>query len=173
MVRRLLSEAGVATIDADAIGHSVLEPDGAAHREVAERWPQVVVDDVIDRKSLAEIVFADPAQPAELETMTHPHIFDTIRGRVEESEGDVVVEIPLTRHGLGETWHRIIVDSKDDVRLARAIGRGMDEEDARRRMAAQPSRAQWLALADLVIPNHGDLTDLESAVGAAVPALTR
>jgi hypothetical protein len=40
-------------------------------------------------------------------------------------------------------------------------------------MAAQPSRAQWLALADLVIPNHGDLTDLESAVGAAVPALTR
>jgi dephospho-CoA kinase len=108
-------------------------------------------------------VFANPEELATLESITHPDIFDTIRHRVEEVAGSVVVEIPVLRHGLGEDWCRIVVDSRDETRLERAMNRGMSKKDAQHRIARQPSRREWLAAADLVIPNHGSENELEEA----------
>jgi dephospho-CoA kinase len=113
---------------------------------------------------VASIVFNDPVELAALEAITHPHIFDTINARVEGVESAVVVEVPVLSHGLGDDWRRIIVDCRDDIRLHRAIDRGMSEDDARSRIAAQPGRAEWLAEADLVIPNHGSERELHEAV---------
>jgi len=163
-VREFLASLGVVTIDADAVGHEVLEQDGPAFDAVSSRWPQVVRDGEVERRALAEIVFNDPDELVALEGITHPHIFDTIRARVEGLNAVVVVEVPLLSHGLGDEWRRVIVDCRDDVRLERAIQRGMTDEDARARMAAQPSRQEWLAVADLVVPNHGSLDELERAV---------
>jgi dephospho-CoA kinase len=171
VVRRLLSEAGVSTIDADSIGHFVLDAEGPAFDQVATRWPHVVREGEIHRPSLAAIVFNDPTELTSLEAITHPHIFDTIRAMVEEIDGPVVVEVPLLSHGLGDDWCRIVVDASDEARLERAVERGMSREDATARMAAQPSRGEWLASADLVIPNNGTVEELESTVGALVPAL--
>lgn len=129
LVRRLLEESGVDTIDADSMGHLVLQSDGPAFAGVVERWPHVVKDGEIDRRSLADVVFSDPGELDTLESMTHPHIFDLIRARVEHIEAPVVVEVPLLSHGLGEEWNRIVVDCRDEIRLRRAISRGMDETD--------------------------------------------
>lgn len=163
-VRGLFADAGIATIDADSVGHAVLEPDGPAFANVVSQWPEVVLDGRIDRQALADIVFADSAQLGQLEGMTHPHIFDTIKARVEEIEGPVVVEMPILSDGLGPEWRLVVVDSRDDVKLQRAVARGMEEGDARARLASQPSRARWLSGADVVVPNHGSLTDLEAGV---------
>jgi dephospho-CoA kinase len=84
--------------------------------------------------------------------------------RVEDIESVVVVEVPLLGHGLGDGWKRVIVDCRDEVRIERAVQRGMTETDARARLAAQPSRSEWLAVADVVIPNHGSVEELEQAV---------
>ena len=109
-------------------------------------------------------MFNDPDELAALEAITHPHIFDPINAQVEGVESVVVVEVPVLSHGLGDDWRRIVVDCRDDIRLQRAMARGMDEEDARSRMTAQPSRAEWLAVADLVVPNHGSEQELHEAV---------
>ena len=170
-VRTLLENRGIATVDADAIGHQVLESSAPAFEEVAKRWPQVVVDGEIDRDALAGIVFEDAGELATLESMTHPYIFDTILTRVQEIRGPVVVEIPLLRHGLGDDWGRIIVDSDEPTRMRRLIERGMAEEDARARMKSQPSRAEWLAVADIVLPNHGGLDLLSRTVDKTLDAL--
>jgi dephospho-CoA kinase len=168
-VRRLLEEHGFRGIDADSVGHEVLAQDGAAFNEVSQRWPQVVVDGAIDRAALGRIVFADSEELRALETITHPHIFGTILARLKDWSGSVVVEVPITNHGLGIEWRQVIVDVDDEVRLKRLVGRGMTESDARTRMRAQPSRSEWLATADVVIPNHGDsdtlLGDMESLGG--------
>ena len=170
-VRALLSEAGVSTVDADSVGHEVLAPDGPAFAPVAARWPQVVAGGTVDRKALAGVVFGDMSQLRELEAITHPHIFDTISQRVKDLAGPVVVEIPILRHGLGGDWRRILVDARDEVRLQRAVERGMDRVDAMARIASQPSRAEWLAVADLVIPNHGSCDELRAAVEEMVSHL--
>lgn len=164
-VRRLLDERDFFTVDADSVGHEVLARNGPAYRGVAARWPEVVDDDgEIDRSELGRIVFSDGGALAELERLTHPHIFGTITDRVQEIPDPVAVEIPLLKHGLGEDWSRLVVDCPDDIRLRRLIGRGMPGADAEARMAAQPSRGQWLAIADVVVPNHGDLDDLRAVV---------
>jgi len=170
-VRRLLAEAGVHTIDADSIGHAILEPDGAAFSEVTRRWPSVVLDGIVDRASLAKIVFSDAEQLAELEAITHPYIFGTISGLVEEIVGVAIVEIPLLRKTPPGQWKRLVVDCDDKVRLVRLIARGMTEDDARARMESQPPRAEWLAVADMVVPNHGGMRDLVVAVERLMPSL--
>ncbi len=166
-VRQMLEEAGIRTIDADSVGHQVLA--GTAFDAVAERWPEVVSAGVIDRSALGQIVFNDRAALAELEAITHPLIFDEIRADLEEFNDPAVVEIPLLKTIDG--WRRIVVDATDDIRLARLLGRGMTEADAKARMSSQPSRAQWLASADVVIPNHGDLEELRSTVTLILPQL--
>jgi len=170
-VRTLLENRGIATIDADAIGHLVLESSGPAFEAVAKRWPQVVVDGEIDRDALAGIVFEDADELATLESMTHPYIFDTIQTRVQGIRGLVVVEIPLLRHGLDDGWGRIVVDSDEPTRMRRLIERGVSEHDAEARMHSQPSRTEWLSVADIVVPNHGTFEELTGAVDRLVDAL--
>lgn len=171
LVRAMLDEAGVATIDADAIGHEVLARGGRAHAEVASRWPGVVVDGEISRPALAAIVFEDPAELEMLESITHPYVLDAIETRVELVDPPIVVEMPLLSPALKRDWARLVVDSRDEVKLARAVRRGMTDADARARLKAQPTRAEWLAAADLVIPNHGSADELRGAVAAVIPHL--
>jgi len=171
MVRELLADAGVATIDADAVGHEVLADEESVFEAVAERWPDVVVADRIDRRRLGEIVFNDPVELKALEAITHPPIFDRIRERVEQIDGTVVVEISVVHHRLGGSWQRMVVDCRDEARLERAIARGMTAADAKARMSRQPMRSEWLAVADLVVPNHGSVGDLSREVASLVSRL--
>ncbi len=160
VVRKLLAERGVRTIDSDVVGHQVLAAEGLA--PVAERWPHVVLEGQIDRKLLAEVVFDDPVELAALESITHPLIFGRIASELEGFSGVAVVEMPLLDSDLG--WPLIVVDVPDELRLERAVGRGMAREDVERRMANQPSRGEWLAAADIVIPNHGSILEIYEAV---------
>jgi dephospho-CoA kinase len=171
-VRRILDNLGVRTIDADSVGHSVLEPGGDAFEPVAERWPTAVSEGRIDRKALGVIVFSDGAELEALERVTHPLIFGRIRSDVEGFPGPVAVELPVLNDSLGEGWRRIVVDAPDVLRLSRAMARGLSDEEARSRMASQPSRGEWLATADLVIPNWKGLDELADVVEKALTVIT-
>ena len=95
-VAAMLAAKGATTIEADRIGHEVLEPGGPAFVAVAERWPVVVVDGAIDRQRLAAIVFSDLEQLQELESITHPAIGAEIARRAHAAAGSpVVVELPV------------------------------------------------------------------------------
>lgn len=164
-VAGLLHEKGAVVVDADRVGHAVLEPGGAAHRAVALRWPECVRDGRIDRRELARVVFADPGALAELEGITHPAITRAIKERVAAADAEVVVvEAPLLKLRLDGDWTVVFVDAPVDVRLARLAARGMTEDDARARMAAQPDREEWMAAADHVIVNSGSRHELEDAI---------
>lgn len=158
-VRRLLTVRGIHTVDADAVGHLVLADEGLT--PVAERWPDVVLEGQIDRQALARIVFDDPGELEVLEAITHPLIFGRIEADLKGFSGVAVVEMPLLETSMG--WPMIVVDADDETRRGRAVQRGMDEADVRRRMASQPSRADWLAAAAVVVPNHGEIRLLEEA----------
>ncbi len=164
MVRGLFEDLGVATIDADSVGHEVLTSDPAVREAVSERWPAVVSDENIDRKALAAVVFADRSELKALESITHPRIFEAIGERVAALEGPVVVEVPVIGRPLEGQWGRMVVDAPDETRIGRAVERGSERGDVEARMAMQPGRGTWLASADAVIPNWGDLDELREAV---------
>ena len=157
-----LAHHGVTVVEADRLGHSVLEADGEAFELVSERWHSVVDNQRIDRRALAEIVFSDPGQLAELAAMTHPPIVRRIN-EFASMESDLVVEIPLILDVPGD-WMRVIVDADENLRVRRGIERGGNEADVRRRMASQPDRAEWMAWADEIMDNNGSADDLKKQV---------
>ena len=164
-VAELLADRGAFAIEADRVGHAVLEPGGEAYLDVTEIWPEVVVDGLIDRRGLGRIVFSDRAELQKLESVTHPAIRSRILSMVAESHVPVVVvELPIPSNLLGEGWLRVIVDCPADERRNRLLARGMAADEIEDRMASQPSRDSWLALADHVIDNSGDLDALRLSV---------
>lgn len=164
-VGSLLAAKGAAVIEADVVGHAVLEPGGESYAAVAARWPEVVVEGRIERNRLAAIVFADARALRVLEALTHPHIAARI-DRLAARAGDapVVVEMPLTTDILGSGWPRLVVMAPAETRLQRAVARGMDVADARRRMEAQPREEAWVESADWVVRNDGSIHDLEQQI---------
>lgn len=161
----MLRARGALVIDADHIGHQVLQRGGEAFLPVIETWPEVLVGGEIDRRRLADIVFRERAELEKLEAITHPAIRERIHRLVDEAQQDVVVvEVPLLSDFMGPGWRRVVVDADPDTRLSRLRRRGMRESDAASRMHTQPTGDEWRATADLVIDNSGSPEDLEPVV---------
>ncbi|MFD0278792.1 dephospho-CoA kinase [Kitasatospora sp. NPDC127111] len=166
-VSRLLAAHGAVIVDSDVIAREVVAPgtDGLK-AVVAEFGPQVLrTDGSLDRPALGAIVFADPERLRALNAIVHP----LVRARSAELEDaaapDAVVvhDVPLlAENGLAPLYDLVVVvDAEDDVRIDRLVRlRGMAEDEARARMAAQATRADRLAIADVVIDNSGPLERL-------------
>ncbi len=171
---RLFREQGIPVLDADQIGHAALLPGGAARDAVAREFGPSVLDaeGQIDRAMLAERVFADPAARARLNALTHPAIFAEIARQAGEWAGRGapagLVEaallgedgkVPPTLSGL------VLVSAPAEVRLARLTTlRGMDREDALRRIAAQRDPEEKRSIARWVLDNGGDVDALREQV---------
>jgi dephospho-CoA kinase len=161
---RLMADRGAIVIDADRIGHDLLEPGAAGFDPVARRWPEVVDGDGrIDRRLLGRIVFANTLELEELEAILHHLIRSEIARKIDQVPADalLVVELSVPAPILGDGWYTVVVDTPDDVRIERLIARGMDAGEVEQRMARQPGRSAWLAMADEVLSNDG------SAIGLA------
>lgn len=162
---QFFEEIGAEVIDADKIGHQLLEPGGAAYVAVAERWPEIVADDEIDRRTLGRIVFGSPTDLEVLEGILHPLISEEIGKRVVNSTSEVVmIEISVPRKLYADTVGVIVVDAPEALRRQRLSERGLDTVEISQRLTAQPRRHDWLSRADLVIDNSGDLDDLRDEV---------
>jgi dephospho-CoA kinase len=181
-VAELLRARGATVIDADLLAREVVAPGTPGFRAVVARFGPGVVDPDggLDRRALAGIVFADPGALADLNAIVHPAVRARIDDRLRElrttaEAGVVVLEIPLLVES-GRSYGAaavIVVDCPEDVALRRlVVERGMDEGDARRRMAAQLSRPDRLAAADIVIDNSGSPAELAAEVDRVWIALT-
>ncbi|MGZ4655304.1 dephospho-CoA kinase [Oryzihumus sp.] len=172
-VARLLAAHGAVVIDADALAREAVAPGSAGLARVVEEFGEEVLapDGTLDRPRLGRIVFADPARLAALNAIVHPYVGRRSHERIATAPPDAVVvyDVPLLVENdlQGQYDVVVVVDVPPDVQLQRLTGpRGMTEPDARARMAAQATREQRLAAADLVIDNTGDLTALGHRVDA-------
>ncbi|WP_238695373.1 dephospho-CoA kinase [Ornithinimicrobium flavum] len=166
-----LAELGAVVIDADRIAREVVEPDTPALAEITARFgPGVLTPDgALDRPALGAVVFGDPAARADLEAITHPRIFArTVELRDAALDDAVVVhDIPLLVEldRAADYALTVIVDVPEEIRLRRLVDlRGMDEDEARRRIAAQADDDQRRRAADVLLPNTGSVEDLHEAV---------
>lgn len=165
-----LAARGAVVVDADEIAREIVRPGEPALAEIGAAFGPGVLrsDGTLDRQALADIVFGDPEALAALNAITHPRIAARSAELIDAAPADAVVvyDMPLlVENGLTQGWDVVVVvDAPDEIRLSRLIDRGMDESDARARMAAQASREQRLRVADAVIDNGGSLADLTNEV---------
>lgn len=169
---RMLAERGFAVMDSDRAGHEVLAAGHPVSEQVAARWPEAVVDGRIDRRRLGRIVFGDPRQLAELESLTHPAIAAAIeRWSIAVGDRPAAVEIPVGADLVGAGWTRVVVDVPTESRRERLRGRGMSDSDIDARIAVQPSRAEWRSTADIVVDNSGTRDSLRAGLGRVLAHL--
>lgn len=173
-VAAICRDAGLPVIDADELSRQVTAAGGAALTELRDLFGPSVLDDqgALNRQRMARLVFSDRNKLDQLSAVIHRHVLDTMRAEVEKlrekKQRAVVLDVPIpVKHGFLDLCDQVwVVWSSDEVRIARLNRRGMGEEEARRRMAMQMSRDEYIALADHVIENDSSLDALRASVEA-------
>lgn len=157
-----LAELGATVIDADRIAREVVEPGTDGLAEIVAEFGESVLTagGELDRTALAAKAFADDESRARLNAITHPRIGRRTVELMQQAAPDAIVvhDIPLlVEGGMGANYHLVlVVDADEDVRVERLVGsRGMAEQDARARIAAQATREQREAAADVWLDNSG------------------
>jgi len=170
-VSRLFVECGAVLIDADKIAREVVAPGTPGLAAVVDAFGEDILtpDGSLDRPKLGSIVFTDPDKLAQLNSIVHPLVGARSRELEAAASQDAVIvhDVPLlAENGLAPLYDVVVVvDAAPGTQLDRLVRlRGMTEEDARARMAAQATREKRLDIADIVIDNDVPLEELERRV---------
>jgi len=181
-VAAMLCEMGFAVLDADALGHKLIEPGQPAYEEVLKEFGPAITDSSgrINRSKLGAIVFADLAKLDRLNAIVHPLVAEIIFGQFEVwrrsgvrdavfVEAALLVEsgIHTKLDGLVVTW------CKPEQQVERLLARGLSEAEARRRIAAQLPVEEKLRLAAERIDCSGSLEETRRQVEALAANLRR
>lgn len=178
------AEHGAVIVDADRLAREAVGPGSPGLAAVRDRFgPSVIAPDgSLDRPALGAVVFADAAARKDLEAITHPEVWRLAQERFDaaaaaDPDALVVYDVPLLAEARGSRPIRfdavVVVDAPAETRVQRLVEhRGMTAEEARRRVDAQASDAERLALADHVVDATGSLQDTLRSADAVWAALT-
>ena len=172
-VAKLLEHEGFPVVDADKIAREIMEPGSPVLDEVAAAFGDDLIneDGSLDRGELARRAFVDKPSTEKLNSITHPAIRAESERRfaAAEAAGEpaVIYDMPLLvelgmHRGMDLT---VVVDVDAEERVRRlTMSRGLDEADARARIAQQIDDATRKAAADIIIDNNGDEENLKPQV---------
>jgi dephospho-CoA kinase len=169
-VAQRFAELGIPVIDADESSRFVVAPGQPGLAELTKRFgPDILTaDGEVSRRTLRNLVFADPQARRDVEAILHPLIRVDMERRASAVAGPyLVMAIPLlVEGGSRDRVDRIlVVDVEEDVQLKRVMARDSATlEQAHAILEAQASRAARLKAADDVIVNSGTVADLRQAV---------
>ncbi len=170
VVSEVLRDEGAYIIDADQIARELVQPHRPAWSEIVRGFGKDILqeDGSIDRKKLADRVFADPEQRKLLNQILHPLITGEMDRRAreigqEDPEAIVVIDAPLL---IEVGYHRrmdklMVVASTQTEQIERLKVRdGISSEEALRILSAQMPVEEKVKLADFVIRNEGSLAEV-------------
>jgi dephospho-CoA kinase len=169
-------------LDADTIGHELLEDGQAAYDETVASFGKEILDGhgAIDRTVLGKIVFADPEKLKRLNEILHPRIESVVKDwfaaleRADPPEVAVVEAALLIESGFSKSLDKMIVCwCRPEQQLERMIERGLTPEEAQQRIAAQMPNDEKLRMADATIDCSGTMEETERLVASALAKLKR
>jgi dephospho-CoA kinase len=172
-VSAALAAHGAVVVDADRIAREVVEPGTPGLDAVVAAFGSRVLtaDGALDRPALAAVVFADPAARSRLDGIVHPLVRRRaaeleLAARQADQSAVVVHDVPLlVETGQAASYDLVlVVEAPEAVRVPRLVARGLPEDDARARIAAQATDEQRRAVADVVLRNDGTPEQLRAQV---------
>lgn len=169
-VAAMLAAKGAVVIDADQIARDIVEPGSPVLDELVAVFGEGILraDGTLDRGELARLAFTDSKRTQDLNSIMHPRISAESSARISAAPpGSLVVyDMPLlVETGQSSSVDRVIVvDVPVETQRQRAISRGLESQDVDRRIDAQATREQRIAVADLVIDNSGSLERTQAQV---------
>jgi dephospho-CoA kinase len=179
-VSGIFRENDIPVLAADPLGHELLEPGQAAYEEVVREFGTEILapGGKVDRGKLGTIVFADQAKRAKLNWILHPKILDVIRqwfkalDRTGGPEFAVLEAALIYEAAVNRELSKVVVCwCTPEQQLERLKERGLSNEQAQRRVAAQMPVDEKKRLADEVIDCSGSTADTERQVIAVIEKL--
>jgi len=172
---RVFADRGALVIDTDDVAKGLLDEVLAVRERVVAAFGDGVLapDGRIDRAALARAAFATSEGAARLNAIVHPAVGAAVAGALdalstaENAPRVVVLVVPLLAESpqLLELIDAVLaISSPEDVRVDRAIARGMTREDAENRVARQTGDAERREIADYVIENDNSLEEFRAAL---------
>ena len=171
---KLICEHGAMSMNLDEIYRGLLESNENMIADLADHFGDDILDDsgMVIRSKLAEEAFSDERSTKDLNAITFPYIMAMTNDYLLDvhcvpcsSSKVLVVEVPLLTEvpEFAQLADEIIaVNVPSDVRLERAVARGMNPADALRRLQVQPTDAERDAIADTICDNSGTEDDLRA-----------
>ena len=153
-------------IQADKIGHLLMEPDGVCYEQVIALFGRQVIknDKTIDRKQVSDVVFGNELMRQSLDDIIHPavktYILEEINRQKEAGSRLLIVEAALLLEEHYEEFCDAVwyVHTDTEIRIQRLIeSRGYSIEKAQSIIARQASEDFFRTHADYMITNNGDL----------------
>ena len=176
-----LASFGADVVDADQIVRRLHAPGGAAATAVEQAFGPAFLapDGGTDRAKLARLVFSEPTARHRLESIVHPLLRESLLAwrDAPAAPGAAplrVAQIPLlVETGWTDGWSctATVETSSEEVRLARLRARGLSDEEARARIAAQLPAAERMRRADFVVRNDGTPGELRALASALLDRL--
>ncbi|MFC1866066.1 dephospho-CoA kinase [Chloroflexota bacterium] len=171
-VASFLSKLGAVVVDADKIGHEVLENDSQVRQQISQTLGHAVFTTTgrVDRKKLGDLVFNNDKTRTQLNSIIHPPILCIIQTHLEQYRRQgvkvVVIDAPLLLEAdwdsqVDEVWVSI---SPRAIIIERLKRKGFSCQDALARIRFQMTDSQRRKMADVVIHNNSRLDKLELKV---------
>ncbi|CAM3059295.1 dephospho-CoA kinase, long form [Skermania piniformis] len=168
-----LADLGATIVDSDRIAREVVAPGTPGLAALVEAFgPEILAGDgSLDRAALAGRAFRDDESRATLNAITHPRVGERTAELLAAAAPDAIVvqDIPLlVENQLAPLFHLVIVVGADEsTRVHRLVThRGVDEADARSRIATQATDEQRRAVADVWLDNSGPPGSLSPVITA-------
>ncbi|MHB8500839.1 MAG: dephospho-CoA kinase [Candidatus Acidiferrales bacterium] len=181
-VAGMLREMGFHVIDADGLGHTLMEPGTRAYGEIVREFGAGILVEPgrIDRGKLGAVVFADSGKLERLNAILHPRVEAEIHRKFAEWEKDGVRDAAfveaalLVEAGYQKNLDGLVVAwCRPEQQLERLITRGLNEEEAQRRIAAQMPAEEKLKYATEKIDCSGSLEETRRSVEELAERLRR
>jgi dephospho-CoA kinase len=179
-VASMLRDRDVPVLDADPLGHELLEPGQAAYEEVVAAFGREILEagGKVNRAKLGGVIFADAGKRARLNQILHPRILEVVQkwfAALDEPEGPefAVVEAALiVEAGYNRNLDKLIVCwCRPEQQLERLMLRGLSAEEAQQRIAAQMPLDEKRRLADEAIDCSGSIEETQRQVNQAAEKL--
>ncbi|MDG4811831.1 dephospho-CoA kinase [Hydrogenovibrio sp. 3SP14C1] len=175
-VRQLFEEEDVPTLDADKIAREVVGKNQPGLAEIERAFgSEYLVNDELNRAKLRELIFNDASSKQRLEAILHPLIRQRTAELIQELKKQhppaIVIEIPLlTETGKPDYIDDVIVlDLAPETQLERAMIRDqLPEKDIQKIIQQQASRAERLAIADIILNTEQPLDELRKKVHSLI-----
>jgi dephospho-CoA kinase len=177
-VARRMAAAGFHVVDADRLVAELYRPGGAGARQVERLFGPTAIapDGSVDKVALARRIFSDREARERLEHAVHPLVRERFAEIAGALDGGVAVleATRLVEAGYGPDFDLIVtVEAPLELRLARAVERGLTEPDARARLSAQGDGHLRRMAAHHILDNDGTLAELEAETDRLIRAFGR
>ena len=155
---KYLSTKGFETIDLDEVSNKILT-SAQSVEFLKEEFPEALVNEVVDRPLLANIVFNNKEKLLILENYLHPKVLHELQKVIQNTDGELFVEVSAPKN-LYNDFDCIVIFADPETRINRLLKRGMQNEDILNRMENQRDDDWWKSLGTIV--HNKDLNELEN-----------